>query len=45
MTGDTVLVVGSLHYDFMVEADHLARRDETAVGKRRYRKFGGKGGN
>jgi len=40
-----VLVVGSLHYDIMVEADHLPRRDETAVGSRWYPKFGGKGGN
>jgi ribokinase len=41
----TVLVVGSLHYDIMVEADHLPRRDETAVGRLWYPKFGGKGGN
>ncbi len=45
MTTPTVLVVGSLHYDIMVEADHLPRKDETAVGKRWYPKFGGKGGN
>ncbi len=42
---DTVLVAGSLHYDILVEADHLPRRDETAVGRRWYPKFGGKGGN
>jgi ribokinase len=41
----TVLTVGSLHYDIMVEATHLPRRDETAVGTRWYPKFGGKGGN
>jgi ribokinase len=41
----TVLTVGSLHYDIMVDADHLPRRDETAVGTRWYPKFGGKGGN
>ncbi|MCF8520869.1 MAG: bifunctional hydroxymethylpyrimidine kinase/phosphomethylpyrimidine kinase [Rhodobacteraceae bacterium] len=29
----------------MVEADHLPRKDETAVGRRWYPKFGGKGGN
>lgn len=40
-----VLVAGSLHYDIMVEADRLPRRDETAVGRRWYPKFGGKGGN
>ena len=41
----TVLTVGSLHYDIMVETDHLPQRDETAVGTRWYPKFGGKGGN
>ena len=41
----TVLVAGSLHYDIMVEASHLPRRDETSVGSRWYPKFGGKGGN
>ena len=45
MTDPIVLVVGSLHYDIMVEADHLPRKDETAVGSRWYPKFGGKGGN
>jgi ribokinase len=45
VTRPTVLVVGSLHYDIMVEADHLPRRDETAIGSRWYPKFGGKGGN
>lgn len=40
-----VLVVGSLHHDIMIEADHLPRADETAVGTRWYPKFGGKGGN
>jgi ribokinase len=40
-----VLVVGSLHYDIMVQADHLPRRDETAVGSHWFPKFGGKGGN
>jgi ribokinase len=45
MTAQTVLTVGSLHYDIMVEADHLPRRDETAVGTRWFPKFGGKGGN
>lgn len=43
--GTTVLVAGSLHYDIIVEADHLPRRDETAVGTRWFPKFGGKGGN
>ncbi len=40
-----VLVVGSLHHDIMIEAGHLPRKDETAVGHRWYPKFGGKGGN
>lgn len=42
---DVVLTVGSLHYDIMVVADHLPRRDETAIGSRWFPKFGGKGGN
>lgn len=45
MTAPLVLTVGSLHFDIMVEADHLPVRDETAVGSRWYPKFGGKGGN
>lgn len=45
MTGPVVLTLGSLHYDIMVEADRLPRRDETAIGQRWYPKFGGKGGN
>lgn len=40
-----VLVAGSLHHDIMIEAPHLPRVDETAVGRRWYPKFGGKGGN
>lgn len=44
-TAPVVLTVGSLHYDIMVEADHLPRKDETAIGRRWYPKFGGKGGN
>ena len=42
---DTVLVAGSLHYDIIVETDHLPAIDETGVGTRWYPKFGGKGGN
>lgn len=45
MTKAIILVVGSLHYDILVEANHLPRKDETAVGSRWYPKFGGKGGN
>lgn len=40
-----VLVAGSLHHDIMIEAPRLPRVDETAVGRRWYPKFGGKGGN
>lgn len=43
--GPILLVIGSLHYDIMVETDHLPRRDETAIGHRWFPKFGGKGGN
>jgi ribokinase len=45
MPEPVILVVGSLHYDIMIDAPHLPRRDETAVGSRWYPKFGGKGGN
>jgi ribokinase len=45
LTESIILVVGSLHYDILIEADHLPRKDETAVGSRWYPKFGGKGGN
>jgi ribokinase len=45
LTTPVVLVVGSLHYDIMVESTTLPRRDETAIGTRWYPKFGGKGGN
>lgn len=40
-----VLVVGSLHHDIVIETPHLPGVDETAVGRRWYPKFGGKGGN
>ncbi|MES2143464.1 MAG: PfkB family carbohydrate kinase [Pseudomonadota bacterium] len=45
MPRPVILVVGSLHHDIMVEAGHLPRKDETAIGTRWYPKFGGKGGN
>ncbi len=45
MTEPVVLVVGSLHYDIMVQTPALPRRDETAIGSRWFPKFGGKGGN
>lgn len=40
-----IVVVGSLHYDIMVDAPHLPRRGETVTGKAWRPKFGGKGGN
>ena len=40
-----VIVVGSLHYDLMVEAPDRPRKGETVVGQAWYPKFGGKGGN
>ena len=43
--GNRVLVVGSLHYDIMLDAPHLPARGETVTGHRWYPKFGGKGGN
>ena len=41
----TIVVVGSLHYDIMVDAPHRPRKGETVTGERWYPKFGGKGGN
>lgn len=40
-----VVVLGSLHYDVMVEAPHRPVKGETVTGSRWYPKFGGKGGN
>jgi len=40
-----VAVLGSLHYDIMVEASHRPVKGETVTGTRWYPKFGGKGGN
>jgi ribokinase len=41
----TVAVVGSLHFDVMVEAPDRPRRGETVMGTRWFPKCGGKGGN
>ena len=41
----TVIVVGSLHYDIMMEAPDRPRKGETINGEKWYPKFGGKGGN
>ena len=40
-----VVVLGSLHYDIMLEAPHRPVKGETVTGTRWYPKFGGKGGN
>lgn len=40
-----IVVVGSLHYDIMIDAPHQPRTGETVAGERWYSKFGGKGGN
>ena len=40
-----VLVVGSLHYDILVEASDRPRKGETVAGRSWAPKFGGKGGN
>jgi ribokinase len=45
MTSPRVVVVGSLHYDVMVEAPDRPRKGETMVGRRWWPKCGGKGGN
>jgi len=43
--GFDVIVCGSLHLDIRVEAPHLPRIDETAVGRSWAQVCGGKGGN
>lgn len=40
-----VVVVGSLHYDIMIDAPDRPAKGETVTGQRWYPKFGGKGGN
>jgi ribokinase len=40
-----VIVVGSLHYDIMVDAPDRPRKGETIAGRSWVTKFGGKGGN
>jgi ribokinase len=41
----TIVVVGSLHYDIMVDAPDRPRKGETVTGYAWRPKFGGKGGN
>nr|WP_321445781.1 ribokinase [uncultured Cohaesibacter sp.] len=41
----SVIVVGSLHYDIVVEAPRQPERGETLMGRDWFPKFGGKGGN
>jgi ribokinase len=45
MRSRAVLVAGSLHFDFVVEAPHLPRADETVMGTGVEMVCGGKGGN
>ena len=40
-----ILVVGSLHYDIMIDVPHRPVTGETVLGKKTTYKFGGKGGN
>ncbi len=40
-----LVIVGSLHYDLMIDAPHRPRTGETVAGSKWYPKFGGKGGN
>jgi ribokinase len=42
---NNILVVGSLHYDIMVDAHHRPEKGETVLGTGCSYKFGGKGGN
>lgn len=40
-----IVVVGSLHYDIMIDAPDRPRKGETVIGSHWNPKFGGKGGN
>lgn len=40
-----IVVVGSLHYDIMLDAHHRPEKGETVMGTACHYKFGGKGGN
>lgn len=40
-----ILVVGSLHFDIMLDADHRPEKGETVISNNMSTKFGGKGGN
>ena len=42
---DTILCVGSLHYDILVESPRIPRQEETVTARRWIPKYGGKGGN
>jgi ribokinase len=44
-TAPVIIVVGSLHYDIMVDAPDRPRKGETVTGYAWRPKFGGKGGN
>jgi ribokinase len=44
-TAPVIVVVGSLHYDIMVDAPDRPRKGETVTGYTWRPKFGGKGGN
>jgi ribokinase len=44
-TAPVIVVVGSLHYDIMVDAPDRPRKGETVTGYAWRPKFGGKGGN
>jgi ribokinase len=45
VSGAAVVVVGSLHYDIVVDAPDRPRKGETLAGRSWAPKFGGKGGN
>tara|TARA_B100001123_G_C15236407_1_gene997296 strand:- start:147 stop:1007 length:861 start_codon:yes stop_codon:yes gene_type:complete len=45
MSDNGILVVGSLHYDIILNAAQQPKKGETLIGKSWFPKFGGKGGN
>ena len=45
MSLQSILVLGSLHYDIFIESDKIPEVGETILGKKWYPKLGGKGAN
>ena len=40
-----ICIIGSLHWDIVVNTNNIPKKDETANGSKVHYLFGGKGGN